>query len=259
MIKLRRRKKDEKLSPDEMTMLQHLVELRSRLIKSAYVLVGCVIFVWIFNGPIFDFLIKPYCDLRLDLGKDCKFLAREPLTGFNVQLTVAGYGGFVLAMPFMLYQLARFVTPGLNSKERRMLYPFIAGVVLFLAMGMGVSYWFMPRALDVLVNGFGGDNFEPLFEPDRYLTFFVKMVLAFGVAFQTPVVLVFLQAVGAVKTQVLKDNRRVAVVAVVVVGAVITPTGDPINLAIMCVPMYFFYEASMLIGSVLTRRRARTA
>ena len=257
MIKVPRRKAKQKVAPDDMNMLEHMIELRSRLIRAVYVLVACVIFVWIFNEPIFGFLSEPYCTIREDLGEDCVFLAKEPLTGFNVQLTVAGYGGFILALPFMLYQLARFVMPGLHPKERRMLYPFITGVVIFLLMGMAVSYWFMPRALDVLVNGFGGENFEPFFEPDRYLTFFVKMVLAFGLAFQTPVILVFLQAVGAVKTQTLRDNRRFAAVTVVIAGAIITPTGDPINLAIMVVPMYVFYEASMVIGGILTKRRAR--
>jgi sec-independent protein translocase protein TatC len=120
---------------------------------------------------------------------------------------------------------------------------------LLLGAGMTLAYWFLPRALEVLVNDLGGDRFEAFFTADQYLSFLTKMILAFGIAFQLPVVLVFLQLVGLVQPETLKSNRRVAVIFVVVLAAIITPTGDPFTLGVLAVPMYLFYELSILIGS----------
>jgi len=208
--------------------------------------------VWFLFDPIFDVITEPYCAVRPE--DNCRFLATSPLTGFSTRLTLSGYGGIILALPVILYQLARFVLPGLYPNERRMVIPFVGASVVLLLVGMGVAHLAMPRALEVLL-GFGGDRFEAFFAPGEYLSFFVKMVLAFGLAFELPVVLVFLQMAGILPTRVLRRNRRIALVLVVAGGALITPTGDPFNLAIIAVPMYLFYELSMIIGGRLTRSR----
>jgi sec-independent protein translocase protein TatC len=239
-------------SGGEMTMLEHLAELRTRLIRSVIaVAIGAVI-VWLLFDPIFDIITAPYCRVRPE--DDCVFLATSPLTAFSTRLTLAGYGGVILALPVILYQLARFVLPGLYPNERRMVIPFVIASVILLLAGIGVAHLAMPKALEVLL-GFGGDRFEAFFAPSEYLGFFVKMVLAFGLAFELPVVLVFLQMAGILPTRVLRKNRRIAIVAVVAGGAVITPTGDPFNLAIISIPMYLFYEISIIIGGRLTRAR----
>ena len=237
----------------EMTMLEHLSELRTRLIRSVIaVAVGAVV-VWLLFDPIFDLITEPYCRIRPE--DNCTFLATSPLTGFSTRLTLAGYGGLILALPVVLYQLARFVLPGLYPNERRLVIPFVCASVVLLLVGIGVAHLAMPRALEVLLS-FGGDRFEAFFAPGEYLSFFVKMVLAFGLAFELPVVLVFLQMAGILPTAVLRRNRRIAVVAVVAGGALITPTGDPFNLAIIAIPMYVFYEISIIIGGRLTRARS---
>ncbi len=150
----------------------------------------------------------------------------------------------------MLYQLGRFVLPGLYPHERKALIPFIIISALLLAGGMFVAYLLLPRALGVL-SDFGSDTFVSFFSPREYLGFFVKMLFAFGVAAELPLVLIFLQKVGVVKTETLARNRRLAIVAVVVLGAVITPTGDPFTLAVITIPMYLFYEIAILIGKRL--------
>jgi sec-independent protein translocase protein TatC len=236
----------------DMSMFEHLAELRVRLIRSVIAVVVGAVVVWILFGPIFDAIAQPYCDIRPE--DDCVFLATSPLTGFSTRLTLAGYGGLILALPVILYQLARFILPGLYPSERKILIPFVGFSLVLLLAGIAVAYFAMPRALGALLN-FGGDRFEAFFAPQEYLGFFVKMALAFGIAFEVPVVLVFLQVAGIVSSQTLRRNRRIAIVAVVAGGAIITPTGDPFNLAIIAIPMYLFYELSILIGSRLTRSR----
>ena len=153
-----------------------------------------------------------------------------------------------------MYQLGKFVLPGLYPSERKVLLPFFAISVLLLALGMVAGYLLMPKALDVLT-GFGSDKFVELFSPKSYTSFFIKTLLAFGIAAELPLVLVFLQLVGVVKTETLKKNRRIAIVAVVILAAIVTPTGDPFMLSVLAVPMYLFYEISLIIGGRMTKRR----
>jgi len=238
----------------DMTLVGHLGELRTRLIRSVIAIAIGAIFVWIFFDPIFDFLANPYCDLKAAQGAECEFLTTEPLENFSVVISLSGYGGLILALPVVLYQLGKFVMPALYPSERKVLLPFFAVSVVLLALGMVAGYLLMPKALDVLT-GFGSDKFIELFSPRAYSSFFIKTLLAFGIAAELPLVLVFLQLVGVVKTETLKKNRRIAIVAVVVLAAVVTPTGDPFMLSVLAIPMYLFYEISLIVGSRMTKRR----
>ncbi|MGI9596466.1 MAG: twin-arginine translocase subunit TatC [Acidimicrobiales bacterium] len=231
----------------EMTLVGHLTELRKRLIRSVIAVVIGAILVYAFRNTVFDLLQDPYCQFQENAGRECTFLLRGPLEAFGVMLTLAGYGGLIVATPVILYQLGRFVMPGLYSHEKRALVPFVAISVVLLAIGMTVAYLLMPKALTVL-ESFGPDTFESLFSPQEYVGFFVKMLFAFGVAAELPLVLIFLQKIGVVKTETLAKNRRIAAVAVVILGAVITPTGDPFMLGVISIPMYLFYEIAILVG-----------
>ena len=237
-----------------MTLVGHLSELRTRLIRSIMAIVFGALIVYIFFDPIFDFLARPYCDLKASQGAECEFLTTTPLENFSVVLSLSGYGGLILSLPIILYQLGKFVLPGLYPQERKVLMPFFAVSVLLLALGMVGGYLLMPKTLDVLT-GFGNDTFLELFSPKAYTGFFVKMLLAFGVAAELPLVLVFLQLVGVVSTETLRKNRRIAVVAVAILSALITPTGDPFTLAVLGIPMYLFYEIALVIGGRMTKRR----
>jgi sec-independent protein translocase protein TatC len=106
------------------------------------------------------------------------------------------------------------------------------------------------------LSSIGSERFEQNFTPNNYLSFFIKMVLAFGIAFEFPLVLVFLQITGLVQTKTLKKNRRIAIVAITILAAIITPTGDPFTLAVVSVPMYLFYEIALLVGGQMTKRRS---
>jgi sec-independent protein translocase protein TatC len=132
--------------------------------------------------------------------------------------------------------------------------PFVASGVVLFVMGAGLAYWTLPRALAFLIS-IGGEDIEAFYTPDKYIQLIVYMMLAFGAGFEFPIVLVFLQLVGVLSYQRLISWRRYAIIAIVVLVAVITPSGDPISLAALSVPMYLFYELSILIGWLVTRRR----
>lgn len=254
-----RRSKEAESDPSEMTLLGHLTELRKRLIRSVLAIVIGAIVVFVLRVQILDFLNQPYCDFLAKNNIDeCRFLIQNPLEPLSVSLTLAGYGGLLVALPVIMYQFGRFVMPGLYPNEKRMLIPFLLVSVLLLLGGMVSAYLLMPRSLDVL-QSFGTDDFFAFFTPGFYIGFFVKMMLAFGFAAEFPVILVFLQLVGVVRPDQLASNRRLAMVGVVILGAIITPTGDPFNLAIISIPMYLFYELSIIIGRRLTRSRRNTA
>ena len=249
----------------QMTLMEHLSELRNRLIKSAVTVAAGGVACWIFYPFILDFLLAPYCktfpvEERIDsalFGADggCNLYVTDPLEPFRVRLTVAGYGGMALAMPVLLWQSWRFVAPGLYRQEKRYAVPFVGAGVLLFFTGGALAYWSLPRALDFLVS-IGGPDLVSLFSPKEYLGFVVKMMAAFGIAFQFPIFLIALQATGVVENRTLRKIRSYAVVGIVTLVAVITPSGDPFTLMALSIPMYAFYEIAILWG-VLARRRQR--
>lgn len=254
------RRRGERVAADDMTLVGHLRELRTRLIRSVLAIVVCAVIVYLLKNRIYDFLAAPYCDLKESKGLDCKqlFIITSPLESFQVAISLAGWGGLMLSMPVVLYQLARFILPGLYPHERRIILPFVGASVILLLLGVTSGYLLMPKTLSVL-SSFGPTYFTELFSPSVYFGFFVKMLLAFGLAAEFPLVLVFLQLIGILKPAALRKNRRIAFVAVVLAAAVITPTGDPFTLFVLALPMYLFYEAAILVGSRMTRARRAMA
>ena len=157
-------------------------------------------------------------------------------------------------MPVLLWQLWRFITPALKKNEKKWAVPFVVSAVLLFGLGASLAYYTFERALEFLIS-FGGDSVDPLFTPGSYLGLITYMMLAFGVGFQFPIVLVFLQLADLVQPRTLGKGRRYAIVGIVTLAAIITPSGDPVSLAALSVPMYIFYEMSIVIGHLLTRRR----
>jgi sec-independent protein translocase protein TatC len=187
---------------------------------------------------------------------NCGLLVTNPLEGFGLRTTIALYGGIALAMPVILWQAWRFIAPGLYKHERRYAVPFVVlGAVLF-ALGSALAYWTIPKALDFLIS-IGGPDLITVYSAKPYLSLIIKMMVAFGLGFEFPLLLAFLQMVGVVKPQGLAKARRYAAVGIVVLVAVITPSGDPISLCVLAAPMYLFYEGSIIFGKIWVRRRAR--
>ena len=233
-----------------MTVVEHLAELRHRLVISIIAVVLAAIVCYIFALDIISFFLEYYRDATD--GERNAFIFTGPLDAFVTRLKIATYGGIVLALPIWLWELWRFVTPGLNPKEKRYAVPFVLSSIALFAVGAFVALLTLPQALDFLL-GVGGEEVEPLLTADKYIGLVSVMILAFGVAFEFPVLLVFLLIAGVLTTAQLSRFRRWAIVLVFVFAAVITPSQDPYSLFFMAVPMYLFYEASILIGKALKR------
>jgi sec-independent protein translocase protein TatC len=238
-------------SPDgRMTVVEHLAELRRRLIISlAAIAVGGVI-CFVFAPQIINFLIQFYKNSTADTPN--KLIFTGPLDAFATRLKIATYGGIVLALPVWLWELWRFITPGLNPTEKRYAIPFIFASMFLFACGAGVAFLTLQPALNFLLK-IGGSDLQPLLTADKYISLVALMIVAFGISFEFPVVLVFLIIARVITPAQLSHWRRWAIVLIVTFAAVITPSQDPYSLFAMAIPMYLFYEASILIGKLLKR------
>ena len=234
-----------------MTVVEHLTELRNRLfIALSAVGLGAVVGFILYNYTL-DFLTEPYCEI-LPAGQECRLYIQDPLEGFATRLRVAGYTGLFLASPVVLWQLWRFITPGLHSNEKRYAIPFVASSIVLFMAGAALAYATFSRALTFL-QSVGGPTFTEIYSPGKYIRLVLLMFLAFGIAFEFPVILVFLELAGVLTSARLRAWRRPAAVIIVVVAAVITPSQDPWTLLTLAIPMYVFYEAAILIGRLLKK------
>lgn len=237
-----------------MTIWEHLAELRKRLIiMIVSVGVGAVV-AYIAWPLLIDAITNPFCRIV----EDCKLYATDPIAPFTTRLQVAAYGGIILAMPVLLWQVWRFVTPGLHSNERRYAIPFVAAALVLFTMGATLAFVAIGPALNFLF-AVAGDEISQIPTVDRYLSLVMWMMVAFGVGFEFPVFLVALQLVGILTPNQLASARRYALLGIVVAAAVITPSGDPVTLMILAVPMYLLYEVAILIGWIVARRRRNAA
>ena len=233
-----------------MTVVEHLSELRYRLMVCIAAVAVGAIFCFIFASPIIGWFLDFYRNATD--GKRNAFIFTGPIDAFATRIKVATYGGIVLASPVWLYQLWRFITPGLNPKEKRYAIPFlIASVTLFLLGGV-VALLTLEPALNFLL-GAGGDNLKPLLTADKFLSLVTLMIVAFGIAFEFPVVLMFLLIARIVNTQQLRSFRRWAIVLIFAFAAIITPSQDPYSLFLMAIPLVIFYEACIVIGRIMKR------
>ena len=185
---------------DNMTLAQHLGELRMRLIRCllAVVLFGVLVFV-LYDPWIQDFLFRPYrevCDANPDFGCNGEPVLITPLGGFTTRMKVAGWGGFILALPVVLWQLWRFIVPGLESKEKRYARPFILTTVALFLLGASLAYLTLSKALQWLIS-FAGQA-TAAFTPESYVSLVGLMMAAFGLGFLFPVLLVFLELMGII-------------------------------------------------------------
>jgi sec-independent protein translocase protein TatC len=233
-----------------MTVVEHLSELRRRIIISVIAVSIAAIVCFIFSESIIRFFVNYYRDATHGQKNALIFLG--PLDAFLTRIKIATYGGIVLALPVWLFELWRFITPGLNPNEKRYAVPFIVSSILLFALGAYIALLTLPKALEFLLD-IGGSQLRPELTADKYLGLVSLMIVAFGVAFEFPVVLVFLLLARVLTTQQLRRWRRPAILIIVVFAAVITPSQDPYSLFAMAIPMYIFYELSIIIGRILKR------
>ncbi len=247
-------------SPDDrMTLRDHLAELRIRIVRSVLAIALGVILMLSFYDQVLRFLLGPYRDLCNRRGPtfcDGKVYGLGPLDGFSTRISVSMYGGLILALPVVLWQIWRFVVPGLHAKEKKYAIPFIASTIGLFALGGYIAFWTLDKALEFLIS-WSGEGVGQVFQVSKYISLVGLMVFAFGIGFEFPVLLVFLQLVGVLTPQTLLKGWRYAIMAIFVIAAVITPSGDPISMLALAVPMSIFYLVSIVIGLIIQRRKRK--
>jgi len=232
-----------------MPMMSHLAEFRNRLIKAALAVVVGTVLAFVVNEQLLDFLIRPF-RVAVPGGSLAYF---RPTEAFSTVMRVSLFGGLILASPIILYQIWRFIVPALTPREKRWSYPLIVVFVTLFILGCAVGYLALERGLVFLLE-FGGDALEPVIGAEDYLRFATRFILAFGIAFEFPVFLFSAAAFGIVSSRMLGSNRRWAVIIILVFAAFITPSGDPLTLLMLAVPLYIFYELTILAIKVFLRR-----
>ncbi len=236
--------------------MAHLRELRNRVVLAAIgLLVGAVAGWWLYPW-IFGALQAPVLNLAASRGQTITLNFSGIATSFDMQVKVALFAGAILTSPWWIYQLWAFVTPGLNRTERRYTLGFLgAGVPLFLA-GSALAWWLLPKAVAVLT-GFTPAGAVNIIDAGTYLGFIMRMVLAFGIAFLVPVLMVGLSMAGLVSGRTWLAGWRWAVLGCFVFAAAATPTSDAVSMLTLAVPMTMLYFVAVGISALADRRHAR--
>lgn len=244
--------------PDQsMSLIDHLVELRTRLVRAGFgILLGLVVGVALVapGGPVelVDIIIRTFAPINPEYAPVTVINTAEQFTSYmGVALTV----GIIFAMPVLVYQLLAFIVPGLTDSERKVLYGALPFVTLFFIGGI-LFGWFItvPTAIRFLISFSGSELIQAQPTLSDFLSTITTLLLVNGVVFELPVIIFVLAFLGVVTAAQLRKYRRFAVVAVVVVAALITPTGDPINLLLLATPMYLLYELGVILARFAPKR-----
>ena len=238
----------------EMTIIEHLEELRTRLFKMVIAFLLGSALAWFLYDVFLEILISPLRGLP-ESGQiitDGKLIFTSPTEAFFIRLKVTAFAGFVLALPVILWQIWRFVTPGLHKHEKRYAVPFVGASMGLFVGGVYFSFLMLPQALAILTS-FAGTELVLLPRASDYLSFVLLLIGAFGLAFEFPLVLLSLTLVGVLDSRKLSRGRKFAWLGMLFASAIITPTQDPITMILMAVPLILLFEATVLIARLMKR------
>jgi len=245
---------DEEEGPGaRMSFLEHLDELRRRIVAAAVAIgVGCVV-SFAFIGRIYDFVMRPLAEM---LPKGSKLIIVEPTEGFVLYLKIALLSGIILASPFVLWQVWLFVAPGLYARERRLVVPFVIFGTVGVVVGAAFSHYLLFPLTWRFLASFSGEY--TMFSPRIETTFglYAKMMLGVAAVFQMPTAVYFLARLGIVTARFLVRQFKYAVLIIFIVAAVITPSGDPMTQTLFAVPMVVLYLISIAVAWIFGKRRA---
>jgi len=228
------------------SIIEHLVELRTRVIRSIAIVILGFIACYFFSEQIFNFLRAPIQSYLPGGGLHYTAVMEK----FMAHIKVSFLAGVLVTSPLWLWQLWKFIAPGLYSHEKKYALGFLSAAIFFFLGGAAFAYYLaMPAAFRFLFH-FGGTTDQPIITIDSYLDFVVKLILAFGAAFEMPVVIVFLGLMGIIDAKMLSESRRYAIVVLAIISAVITPP-DAISMLALLVPLWLLYELSVLAVKVL--------
>jgi sec-independent protein translocase protein TatC len=233
----------------KLTFMGHIRELRGRLAWSVLALGITTIIAFVFADKIFHFLIAPAGDIHL--------IYTEMTEMFSAYMIVSLAGGFVLAMPFFVYQIVMFVSPALTRREKKYVYIALPWITLMFLGGVAFGYFILlPPAMKFLIT-FGSDIATPQIKIGNYITLVTRLLVAIGAVFETPVIITFLSSLGIVSPQWLSHIRKWAYIGAFILAAIITPTMDPINQSLVAAPLIVLYEISIILSKIVYRRRAK--
>ncbi len=241
-----------------MPLLDHLRELRKRIIRAAFFILIFSILGFVYYNQIITTLAEPVCDLKLAQNSgsnNCGSLFISGVLGpLNLQVKVAFLTGVIISAPFWLYQLWAFIAPALHRKERRKSVFFIIAATPFFTLGAALAYYILPIAIRVLF-GFTPDSLNNLVRFDDYLSFVLRIILIFGLAFELPVFLVSLNLVGVLSGRAILKPWRFAIFGITVFVAAFSPTADPLSMAALALPLIVFYFGAGAIALLVDKKR----
>lgn len=226
-----------------MPLLAHLKELRNRLIRAFIALFITTAVSFIFTQQVFEILMRP-------LPNDASLQALRPTETLGNYMKVALLCGVVLAMPVIVYQISRFIAPGLTKKEKRYVFLLVPGATLCFVTGVAFAYFVMLPAAIPFLQGFMSGIIRQDWAVGEYLPFVTSLLFWIGVAFELPLFVYFLAKLGIIDAATLSRNRKYAVVIIAVVAAVITPTVDPLNMALVMGPLIVLYEIGVILAKI---------
>jgi sec-independent protein translocase protein TatC len=238
-LPFRRRPPEPKADASEMSLSGHLIELRNRVFIAAFSLVPGTIIGFVFSGEIIHILKAP-------LPTNRPLMALGLTEPFMIDLQVAVVCGVILAMPVILYQLWRFISPGLTPSERAAARPWVPLALLFFAVGVGLAYFILPYASKFLYS-FESNDVQLMLTAEAYFSFVTTLFLTFGLVMEYPIILVLLSKVGIITSQQLRRNRRMAVAVCGISAALVTPGGDIVSPLTLAATMYGLYEVAILM------------
>ncbi|MEU8346472.1 twin-arginine translocase subunit TatC [Actinomadura meyerae] len=253
-MKLNRRE-----APDgRMPLMDHLRELRNRLIKAILAFVVGAIAGWLLFDPVWDFLKQPYCSLPQShvVDKDqCSLFVNGIFSSFFLKLKISCIIGAVVSAPVWLYQMWAFIAPGLYQRERRWTYVFLAAAVPLFFVGTGLAYLTVDKGLAIFL-GFVADDVKPLITVDSYLGYVLTMLLVFGLTFELPLFVVVLNLAGVLSSSRIRRSQRLILFGIFVFAAVATPSADPFTMLALALPTVLLFEVAALLAFLNDRRRA---
>lgn len=226
------------------SFIAHLIELRKRLLNSVMALLVVFICLFPFSSQLYALLAKP---LLAKLPKGGQMIATDVTTPFFVPLKVAMMAAFLIALPYILYQIWRFIAPGLYAHEKRLVLPLIVASTLLFFSGMAFAYFVVFPVVFGFITASAPQGVAVMTDIEKYLSFALTMFVAFGVTFQVPVAVVLLVRMGVVTTTKLKEIRPYVVVGAFIAGAIFTPP-DVVSQFMLAMPLWLLYEAGIIVG-----------
>ena len=254
------------MESNKMPLTEHLSELRRRILTSLAVVFVVFVVVFNYSETLFELVTFPLrAELRFSVGSPYVEVIKKtaaplvflaPAEAFWMHLKVSLVAALILSLPIIFYQLWRFISPGLLTKERRYVLPFVFfATLLFIVGALFCFVIVLPFAITFLL-GYKTQNMAPMLSVGSYVDFCLKFILAFGIIFELPLAIIFLTRIGIVTPKTLAKNRKFAVLFAFIAGAILTPTPDMFNQTLMAVPIIILYEIGILVSRVMYRKKA---